>query len=150
MAWIKLGFIGDGRFVCCLLFDLSFYTTPTRIIDKNSAGAVQGYNFDVVAVDRDNAAKGYLRLCAGDGKENSKINKIANDYPGCFQSKRQLGLGLWYHVAVTAREQDGVRFCYIFLLLFLFYYGSYLLTINAGTNVYILCQWQTRFRTQIY
>lgn len=71
MAWVKIGFITDGR-----------------IIDKNNAGDVAGYNLDVVAVDaaNGNAAKGTIRLCCG---------------TGCYHSSRQLGIGLWYHIAVT-------------------------------------------------
>lgn len=76
MAWIKLGMILDGR-----------------IIDKNIAGKIIGYNLDVVSA-KDHTGHGYLRLCAGGG---------------CYQSKRSLALGIWYHVAATATTTNSVQ-----------------------------------------
>eukprot|EP00026_Physarum_polycephalum_P004902 Phypoly_transcript_04927.p1 GENE.Phypoly_transcript_04927~~Phypoly_transcript_04927.p1 ORF type:complete len:647 (+),score=65.01 Phypoly_transcript_04927:85-2025(+) len=73
IAWIKLYLIQDGR-----------------IMDKNEAGSVLGYNFDVVAVDSQNANKAFLRLCAGGA---------------CYHAQRTLGLGLWYHVAAAVTTQ---------------------------------------------
>jgi len=76
MAWIKLSMVLDGR-----------------IIDKNIAGQVIGYNLDVVEA-KDHTGRGFLRLCAGGS---------------CYQSNRKLGLGIWYHVAATATTKSGTQ-----------------------------------------
>lgn len=75
LAWIKLGFITDGR-----------------IIDKNNAGEIGGYEFDVIPVNANNANRGFIRLCAA---------------KNCFSSQRTVGIGLWYHVAVTVTTPVG-------------------------------------------
>jgi len=58
-----------------------------RIIDKNTAGWVTGYEFDVFGF----SGRGYLRLCAA-GE--------------CISGKRPLWLETWYHVAVVF---DGIK-----------------------------------------
>jgi hypothetical protein len=58
-----------------------------RIIDKNTAGAIDGFNFDIVRVWQ----RGYLRLCVGDA---------------CHVSERPLQTDNWHHVAVTVRSSD--------------------------------------------
>jgi len=54
-----------------------------RLIDKNYAGKVTGYNFDVQAGDD---GRGYVRLCAGGG---------------CYYAKRGIYKDVWSHVAVV-------------------------------------------------
>eukprot|EP01112_Ceratiomyxa_fruticulosa_P011722 TRINITY_DN3202_c0_g1_i2.p1 TRINITY_DN3202_c0_g1~~TRINITY_DN3202_c0_g1_i2.p1 ORF type:complete len:418 (-),score=62.16 TRINITY_DN3202_c0_g1_i2:65-1318(-) len=80
MAWIKLNHLQDGR-----------------IMDKNTAGRVEGYEFDVEKISGD--TKGRLRLCAG---------------AGCVTSERKISIGIWYHVAVTYSTENhgenGVKF----------------------------------------
>eukprot|EP01116_Phalansterium_solitarium_P024439 TRINITY_DN8965_c0_g1_i1.p1 TRINITY_DN8965_c0_g1~~TRINITY_DN8965_c0_g1_i1.p1 ORF type:complete len:669 (-),score=258.69 TRINITY_DN8965_c0_g1_i1:189-2195(-) len=67
-----------------------------RIIDKSSAGNFDGYAFDVIKTHHDSGGKGKLRLCAGDG---------------CLESNREIGIGVWYHGAVSFRSgKDGVKF----------------------------------------
>eukprot|EP01132_Coremiostelium_polycephalum_P006229 gene6229-7759_t len=54
-----------------------------RIIDKNQAGEVSGYNFDLQKTIH---SAGFARLCAG---------------LGCYESTRRLSTDVWYHVAVV-------------------------------------------------
>lgn len=76
MAWINLNMINDGR-----------------IIDKASAGKIDGYAFDVRHASE---GRGVVRLCAAGS---------------CFTGGRRLLRGVWYHVAVTFRNaNEGVRF----------------------------------------
>jgi Glycosyltransferase family 10 (fucosyltransferase) C-term/Concanavalin A-like lectin/glucanases superfamily len=74
-AWIQLSVIQDGR-----------------IIDKNTAGRIDGYMFDVIKQD---GPSGVLRLCAGGA---------------CVSGERRLYTGIWYHVAVTYDTEDKTRF----------------------------------------
>jgi len=66
MAWVKPATFGDQR-----------------IIDKNKAGTISGYNFDIQAGEQN---KGFLRLCAGEG---------------CYFSKKAILKDSWAHVAVV-------------------------------------------------
>jgi hypothetical protein len=56
-----------------------------RIIDKNEAGEIHGIELDVLRQPYV-GGRGVLRFCGSSG---------------CFQTTRVLGLGVWYHVAVT-------------------------------------------------
>ncbi|KAF2074837.1 hypothetical protein CYY_003863 [Polysphondylium violaceum] len=67
MAWVKPSSFGDQR-----------------IIDKNRANSLQGFNFDIQKSA--NGKYGLIRLCAGNG---------------CYESKKALSVDIWYHVAVV-------------------------------------------------
>jgi len=54
-----------------------------RMIDKNKAGTITGFNFDIQA---GTDGRGYIRLCAGGG---------------CFFAKRGIYKDSWTHVAVV-------------------------------------------------
>jgi hypothetical protein len=60
-----------------------------RILDKNPAGSVQGYDFDVFR-DNEATAFGVLRLCAAGG---------------CWLGSRPLLQGQWYHAAAAVTDR---------------------------------------------
>ena len=60
-----------------------------RIVDKNTPGTIDGFNFDVIDIKGSTA--GNIRLCGGNG---------------CFQGNRKLYTGHWYFVAVTYNYYD--------------------------------------------
>ncbi|KAM9986821.1 hypothetical protein ACTFIY_011244 [Dictyostelium cf. discoideum] len=66
MAWVKPSTFSDQR-----------------IIDKNHAGTVSGYNFDI---QKTSGGRGVVRLCAG---------------TACFESFKSIPNDLWSHVAVV-------------------------------------------------
>ncbi|KAM9962284.1 hypothetical protein ACTFIR_005187 [Dictyostelium discoideum] len=66
MAWVKPSTFSDQR-----------------IIDKNHAGTVSGYNFDI---QKTSGGRGVARLCAG---------------TACFESFKSIPNDLWSHVAVV-------------------------------------------------
>ena len=62
-------------------------------MDKNSAGSLNGFSFDVI---KTSGTHGALRLCAGSS---------------CFTAMRLLTVGLWYHVAVSFEVGvNGIKF----------------------------------------
>ncbi|EGC39149.1 hypothetical protein DICPUDRAFT_27418 [Dictyostelium purpureum] len=66
MAWVRPLSFGDQR-----------------ILDKNQAGKIDGFNFDIQKTE---SGRGVVRLCAGDN---------------CFESHNSISNDLWYHVAVV-------------------------------------------------
>jgi len=78
-------------------YTLSAWIKPSalqsmRIIDKNTAGEIDGFTFDIQPV----GGHLFLRLCAGSG---------------CFMGQRPLSIETWYYVtAVFSLGNDGIRF----------------------------------------
>jgi len=64
-----------------------------RILDKNTAGIIDGFNFDIMK--EPNGDRFTLRLCAGGG---------------CYENHRFLYRGTWYHVAVTFAYESALVF----------------------------------------
>eukprot|EP01112_Ceratiomyxa_fruticulosa_P021224 TRINITY_DN73_c0_g4_i1.p1 TRINITY_DN73_c0_g4~~TRINITY_DN73_c0_g4_i1.p1 ORF type:complete len:629 (-),score=106.10 TRINITY_DN73_c0_g4_i1:63-1949(-) len=59
-----------------------------RLVDKNHAGRVTGFNFDI---QKGIHGKGYLRLCAGDG---------------CVSARKGIYTDKWVHVAVVYNSEN--------------------------------------------
>lgn len=77
--------LGESFTLMAWIYANSF--ADQRIVDKNTAGAIDGFNFDIVRVWK----RGYLRLCVGDA---------------CHVSERPLHTGDWHHVAVMVSGVD--------------------------------------------
>jgi hypothetical protein len=60
-----------------------------RIVDKNTPGTIDGFNFDLLK--KQHASYGNIRLCAAGG---------------CAVGTRSLYNGHWYHVAVAFSSKE--------------------------------------------
>jgi len=64
-----------------------------RLVDKNKAGTVTGFNLDIQASEQN--TRGYLRLCASEG---------------CYMSKKAIHLDIWTHVCVVFSSENPSLF----------------------------------------
>jgi len=71
-----------------------------RLIDKNAAGAIEGYNLDLFEEEDSSliSKQFFLRFCGG--------------YT-CFLDKRPLIPGTWYHIAITYDTRTNPEYRYI-------------------------------------
>lgn len=71
-------------------------------MDKASAGGGDGYSVDILKSD--GGPFGKLRLCTGMERNFDEIStKLAGS---CFVSKREIHVGVWYHVAVVFQNTN--------------------------------------------
>jgi len=71
------------------------YQGEGRIIDRNTAGTIDGFSFDLLTFNQ--TKRSYLRLCAAHQ---------------CFLSRKHITLNRWHHVAVgfDSSKHEGVKF----------------------------------------